>query len=252
MSETVSKPRVSKLVYFALAVALIISGVYVASNSSFLKSWTFLTNSSVQETIVIQDESSQAERSKEYAAYKKVFLAKLDAYKAVLAEGDKAAAIQTLNGHMTRLAAIETEYVKIRPNATEPDRIKLKKLIGEFSSTLGKVNELNYQLVFIRDARFEVTNAHSILLLTSPKLYAEEKKEIKALLRSADQGTHNIYDSGQIIATIERLSQIALYRLKPEDQEATPEIILEAGLHAIEMYLNQATEMYKTEHKVSE
>lgn len=239
MSNTVSKPGVLKtLVALASAVLLGLSGLYLYSNfGHLLAQWSATEEVAAPAHFAQSDE----DRAREYAEFKKGFIAKVESYKVLLVEGEKAAAMKALDEHMAKLTAIEVEYIKIRPNATEPDRDKLKKMILEYSHTLAKVNELNYQLGFIRDARSEVTNAHMLLKLTSPKHYDEDRKEIKALLQSADQATIKIYDSSKLLVEIGNFATIALSRLKPEDQETTPEMMHEAQLHGVEIYLNQLT-----------
>ncbi len=104
----------------------------------------------------------------------------------------------------------------------------------------------------VREFRSEVTNAHSLLHLTSPKHYADDKEQVKKVLKEVDEGTLNIYECGNLISKIERLTDIALYRLKPEQQEATPELRLQAGIEAIELYLNELTVRNAPPKKVSE
>ncbi len=248
MSEKVPKSRISNLTYFALATLALLGGFYVTSR---IQHWNVsgllvMTNAGVK-----QDDQPQ-ERAKEYGVYKQVFLDKVSAYKAVLAQEGNAAVIKALNNYFLQLAAIENEYIKIKPSATEPERIKLKKLIGEFSSVYDKLQVLNYELGHVREVRSDVTNAHSILHLTSPKHYAEDKDQVKKVLKEADQGTFNIYECGNLISRIERLTNITLHRLKPEQQEATPELRLQAGMEAIELYLNELTVLNAPPKKVSE
>jgi hypothetical protein len=238
MSEKVPKSRISTFTYFALATFALLSGFYVTSRiQHWHASGPVVKTSSAEK----QDHQVPELRAKEYAAYKQVFLEKVSAYKAVLAQQENAAVIKVLNDYFNVLAAIEAEYIKVKPSATEPDRVKLKRMIGDYSSLYKKLEVLNYELGRVREFRSEVTNAHSILLLTSPKLYADDKDEVKKVLKDVDQGTINIYECGNLISKIERLTDLALYRLKPEQQEATPELRLQAGMEAIELYLNELT-----------
>lgn len=248
MSEKVPKSRISSFTYFALTTLALLCGVYVTSS---IQHWDVSGLLVRTDAGVKQDDQSQ-ERTKEYAAYKQVFLDKVSAYKAVLNQEGNAAVIKALNNYFLHLAAIEAEYIKIKPSATEPDRIKLKRLIGDFSSVYDKLQVLNYELGHVREARADVTNSHSILVLTSPKHYARDKDQVKKVLKEVDEGTFNIYECGNLISKIERLTNITLYRLKPEQQEATPELRLQAGMEAIELYLNELTVLNAPPKKVSE
>ncbi len=248
MSEKVPKSRISNFTYFALATLALLCGVYVTSR---IQHWQVPGLLVRTDAGVKQDDQSQ-ERTEEYAAYKQVFLDKVSAYKAVLNQEGNAAVIKALNNYFSTLAAIEAEYIKIKPSATEPERIKLKKLIGEYSSIYDKLQVLNYELVHVREVRADVTNSHTILLLASPVLYADDKEQVKKVLKEVDEGTFNIYECGNLISKIERLTNIALYRLKPEQQEATPELRLQAGMEAIELYLNELTVMNAPPKKVSD
>lgn len=248
MSEKVPKSRISTLAYFALATLALLGGFYVTSR---IQHW-HVSGLLVKTDAGVKQEEQPQERAKEYAVYKQVFLDKVSAYKAVLNQQDNAMAIKALNGYFSALAAIEAEYIKIKPSATEPDRIKLNRLIGNFSSVYDKLQRLNYELGRVREARADITNSHSILLLTSPKHYADDKEQVKKVLKEVDEGTFNIYECGNLISKIERLTNIALYRLKPEQQEATPELRLQAGMEAIELYLNELTVRNAPPKKVSE
>ncbi len=238
MSEKVPKSRTSTFTYFALATLALLSGFYVTSR---IQHWHVSGPVVNTDAAVEQDDQSPEVRTKEYAAYKQVFLDKVSAYKAVLTQQDNAAVIKALNDYFSTLAAIEAEYIKVKPSATEPDRVKLKRMIGDYSSIYKKLEVLNYELGLVREVRSEVSYTHSLLLLTSPKHYADDKDEVKKVLKDVDQGTFNIYECGNLISKIERLTNIALYRLKPEEQEATPELRLQAGMEAIELYLNELT-----------
>lgn len=249
MSDTVSKPGVSKTLVLAIAAFLMLSGLYLYSN--YGSALTFPATSDVAATqteSVLTDEV----RTKEYAEYKKVFLANLESYKALLAEEDKVAALKSLESDMAKLAAIEVEYIKIRPSATEPEQKKLELMIRDFSATLNHVNEVNYQMGVIRETRLELTNSHILLKLASRAHYEKEKDEIKALLKEVDQKTVKVYESGTLLAEIEQLTTVALTRMKPDDQEATPKMMSEARLHATELHLNRLTAMNAPPKKVEE
>ena len=249
MSEKVTKSRISTLIYFALAAFALLSGFYVTSR---IQHWHVSGPLVKYDAGVKQVDQSPEMRADEYAAYKQVFLDKVAAYKTVLAQQENAAVIKALNNYFNALAAIEAEYIKVKPSATEPERIKLKRMIGDYSSIYDKLQVLNYELGHVREFRSEVTNAHSLLHLTSPKHYADDKEQVKKVLKEVDEGTLNIYECGNLISKIERLTDIALYRLKPEQQEATPELRLQAGIEAIELYLNELTVRNAPPKKVSE
>lgn len=238
MSNTVSKPRFKHFIYFACAAFALFSGLYATSR---LQHWNASLPSFKLDTGSKVNEETPEQRAKEYAAYKQVFLEQVKAYKALLAQDDNAAALRLMNDGLGRLAIIEAEYIKLRPGATEPDRIKLQKLIGQYSNIYDQVVRLDYQLGAVREARAEVTTVHSILLLTSPEHYAKDKDSVKAILKDADLGTFNIYQTGIIKAKVDYLTEVALVRLKPTEQEATREMRLQAGLQAIELYLNELT-----------
>lgn len=241
MSNTVSKPGVSKtLVALASAVLLGLSGLYLYSNyGHLLAQWSATEEVAAPAHFAQSDE----DRAKEYAEFKKGFFAKVETYKSTLAEPENAEAIRTLKGLMDELAVIEAAFIELRPRATEPDKEKLDKMVVNYGKILFKINELSYQLVGIRDARWEVYNVHALLKFTSPVLYEADKDEIKKLLRAVDPGTLNIYDAGNLLSKIEYLTQIALQRIKPEEQEATPEMMRNAHMHAVQLYLNQLTSL---------
>jgi len=238
MSEKVSKSRVSPLTYFAFAAFALLAGFYVTSR---IQHWHVSGPSVKTDTGLKQNEISKEDRAREYASSRKVFLEKVADYKAVLAKVDNAAVFKLLNDRMSYLSAIEDAYIKLRPNATEPERIKLKKMVGDYSSVYDQIVKLDYQLILIREARAEVTNAHSLLLLSSPEHYAEDKDEVKKILKETDAGTFNLYQTGILKKKVDFLTEICLHRLKPEGQEETPELRLQAGMEAIELYLNDLT-----------
>ncbi|MDX2106604.1 MAG: hypothetical protein SFY67_09395 [Candidatus Melainabacteria bacterium] len=238
MSKTVSKPLYSRFIYLACAVFALLTGFYATSR---LQHWNATLPAFKTDTGIEIKEDTPEQRAKEYAAYKQVFLEKVKAYKTFLNQGGNVAVLGLLNEGMGRLAIIEAEYIKLRPGATEPDRIKLQKMIGQYSNIYDQLVRLDYELVSIREARADVTTVHSILLLTSPKHYAKDKDKVKAILKDADTGTFNIYQTGILKAKIDYLTEVALARLKPTEQDATREMRLQAGLQAIELYLNELT-----------
>ncbi len=238
MSENVPKSRISHFTNFALLAFVLLGGFYLTSR---IQHWHVSWPSLKTDTAVSVNAESPEQRANEYQAYKQVFQDKVQAYKALLARDDNSAMLKLLSERLSVLATIEADYIKLRPTATEPDRIKLRKMVGEYSTIYDQLVKLDYQFISIREARGEVTDVHTILMLTSPKHYADDKPSVKKILKDADVGTYNIYQVGALKKKIDFLTEIALSRLKPTEQDATPEMRLQAGMEAIELYLNELT-----------
>lgn len=239
MSETVSKSRSTHFIYFALAAFALLGGFYVTSR---VQHWNVTMPSVVKvDSGATVSTETPAQRAEEYAAYKRVFLQRVEDYKVLRNQEGNASVLKLLDERLAELSAIEADYIKLRPTATEPDRIKLKKMIGQYSSIYDQLVKLDYELSAIREARGEITTAHSILLLTSPELYAHDREEVKKILKEADAGTYNVYQIGMLKQKVDFLTEVALSRLKPAEQAETPEMRLQAGMEAIELYLNEMT-----------